>query len=607
MNSISTFDITKYPLLDVLKDIKTGRIQLPDFQRDWVWDDSRVRRLLSSVSLAYPVGAVMLLQQENSHVRFKPRPVDGTVLQQPPAPSLLILDGQQRLTTLFLVLLSEQPVRVKDSNSNKISHHWYYLDIEKALDPDTDRLDAIIALPLSKELRTFSGKVIDASLLQLEYLDGLFPLSKVFCFSQWRSAYSQFWQYHSKKLKLIDTFELEVLKKFEHYQMPVIQLRDSLPKQAVCQVFEDTNSCGCDLNYFDLMSASYCAEHFSLRDDWKHRETHLKSYRVLRNLRNTDFLQAVTLVASYTRRQGAIQTRVYGDKLPAVSCRRSDVMKLTTQDYTTWADSVTRGFEAAARFLYSQKIFDAKDLAYPIQLVALAALLTVLGEQSESEQVRSQLGHWLWSGMIGEMYTRGHETRVSHDLLEVPVSLSGTTRPSTIVFANFSVQRLLSVRKRYGAVYQGVSALLRLQGAIDWSTGKEINDVVYFEQQVESHHIFPVAWCRKQGIEPKKYNSLVNRTPLSAKTNRKIGSKAPSAYLKQFELSGTSPSRLNEMLRSHAIDPQKLRRDDFEGFFVARTQALMELIGKAMGKSFPEQPVEVIFGNSQFFKKPGKP
>jgi hypothetical protein len=224
--------------------------------------------------------------------------------------------------------------------------------------------------------------------------------------------------------------------------------------------------------------------------------------------------------------------------------------------------------------------------------VALAAILTVLGEQSESEQVRSQLGHWLWSGMIGEMYTRGHETRVSHDLLEVPVSLSGTTRPSTIVFANFSVQRLLSVRKRYGAVYQGVSALLRLQGAIDWSTGKEINDVVYFEQQVESHHIFPVAWCRKQGIEPKKYNSLVNRTPLSAKTNRKIGSKAPSAYLKQFELSGTSPSRLNEMLRSHAIDPHKLRRDDFEGFFVARTQALMELIAKAMGKSFPDQSLE---------------
>ncbi len=592
MNSISTFDITKYPLLDILKDIKTGRIQLPDFQRDWVWDDSRVKRLLSSISLAYPVGALMLLQQENSHIRFKPRLVDGTLLQQPPAPNLLILDGQQRLTTLFMVLLSEQPVLVKDSKGNKLSHHWYYLDIDKALDPDTDRLESIVALPESKKLRTFSGELIDASTPQQEYLAGLFPLSKVFSFSQWRSEYSQFWHYDSKKLKLIDTFELEVLKKFEHYQMPVIQLRDSLPKEAVCQVFEDTNTSGCDLNYFDLMSASYCGANFSLRDDWKQREIHLKSFKVLRKLRNTDFLQAISLIATYTRRISAVQAGLPREKIPAISCRRSDVLKLTTEEYTTWADSITRGFEEAARFLHTQKIFDANHLAYPIQLVALAAILTRLGEKSESEQVRSRLGHWLWSGMLGEMYTRGQEMRVSADVMQVPVFISGKLVPCTVFSANFSVERLLSVRKRYGAVYQGLSALLRRSGAIDWSTGEEINDVLYFEQRVESHHIFPVSWCKKQGIDPKKYNSLVNRTPLSAKTNKKIGSKSPTAYLKQFERSGTSPSRLDEMLRSHAIDPEMLRRDDFEGFFVARTQALMELIAKAMGKSFPGRSFE---------------
>lgn len=592
MNSISTFDITKYPLLDILKDIKTGRIQLPDFQRDWVWDDSRVRRLLSSISLAYPVGALMLLQQENSQIRFKPRLVDGTLLQQPPAPNLLILDGQQRLTTLFMVLLSEQPVLVKDSKGNKISHHWYYLDIDKALDCNTDRVESIVALPESKKLRTFSGEVIDASTPQQEYLAGLFPLSNVFCFSQWRSEYSQFWHYDSKKLKLIDAFELEVLKKFEHYQMPVIQLRDSLPKEAVCQVFEDTNTSGCDLNYFDLMSASYCGANFSLRDDWKQREIHLKSFNVLRKLRNTDFLQAISLIATYTRRMSAIQAGLPREKIPAVSCRRSDVLKLTTEEYTTWADSITRGFEEAARFLHTQKIFDAHHLAYPIQLVALAAILTRLGEKSESEQVRSRLGHWLWSGMLGEMYTRGQEMRVSADVMQVPVLISGKIVPSTVFSANFSVERLLSVRKCYGAVYQGLSALLRRDGAIDWSTGEEINDVLYFEQRVESHHIFPVSWCKNQGIDPKKYNSLVNRTPLSAKTNKKIGSKSPTAYLKQFERSGTSPSRLDEMLRSHAIDPEMLRRDDFEGFFVTRTQALMQLIAKAMGKSFPGRAFE---------------
>jgi hypothetical protein len=466
-----------------------------------------------------------------------------------------------------MVLLSEQPVLVKDSKNNKISHHWYYLDIEKALDSDTDRAEAIVAFPSSKKLQAFSGALIDASTPQQEFLAGLFPLSKVFSFSQWRSEYSQFWQYDSKKLKLLDTFELEVLKKFEHYQIPVIQLRDSLPKQAVCQVFEDTNTSGCDLNCFDLMSASYCADNFSLRDDWKHRETRLKSFKVLRQLRNTDFLQAVTLVVSYTRRKSAIRVSVNREKIPAITCRRSDVLKLSTEEYQTWADPVTRGFEEAARFLYSQKIFDANDLAYPIQLVALAAILTVLGDQSDCEQVRSRLSRWLWSGMFGEMYSRAAETRVSDDLLEVPMFLSGSILvPRTITFANFSVERLLSVRKRYGAVYQGLSALLRKEGAIDWSTGEEINDVLYFEQRVESHHIFPVSWCKKQGISPKLYNSVTNRTPLSARTNKKNGSKPPSLYLKQFEREGISSGRLDEMLRTHAINSELLRQDDFESF-----------------------------------------
>lgn len=584
MNSISTFDITKYPLLDILKDIKTGRIQLPDFQRDWVWDDARVKRLLTSLSLAYPVGAVMLLQQGNPQVRFKPRLLNGATLQQSPAPNLLILDGQQRLTTLFMVLLSEQPVLVKDSNSNKLSRKWYYLDIEKSLDPNTDRKEAILALPESKKLRTYSAESLDVSTSDQEYLAGLFPLSKVFFFSEWRSNYSRFWQYDPEKLKLIDTLELEILKKFEHYQMPVIQLRDSLPKDAVCQVFEDTNTSGCDLNFFDLMTASYCADNFSLRDDWKCRESHLKSFKALRSLRNTDFIQAVTLAASYARRQDAFRAGIVYEKLPAVSCRRSEVLKLSTEEYRSWAEPITRGFEEAARFLHAQKIFDANHLAYPIQLVAMAAILTVLGKRSQNELVRSRLARWLWSGMFGELYLRG-EPRAACDLVEIPLWLSSGAVPTTVTCARFSVERLLNARKRYGAVYQGLSALLRLSGAVDWSTGEEINDVLYFEQRVESHHIFPVSWCRKHDIDPKKYNCLVNRTPLSAKTNKKIGSKAPSVYLKEFEMSGTSPDKLDDMLRSHTLEPEFLRQDDFEGFFAARTKALMELVGKAMGKN----------------------
>ena len=101
MSAITTFDSTKESLLDLLRSIREGKTQLPDFQRGWVWDDEHIRSLLASISLSYPIGAVMMLQAGNPDVRFKPRLVEGVMLANPLEPERLILDGQQRLTSLF--------------------------------------------------------------------------------------------------------------------------------------------------------------------------------------------------------------------------------------------------------------------------------------------------------------------------------------------------------------------------------------------------------------------------------------------------------------------------------------------------------------------------
>lgn len=74
----ASFDSTKTPLQDLLARADKGSLQLPDFQRGWVWDDDRIRSLLASVSVSFPIGAVMLLETGGEHVRFKPRPLQGT-------------------------------------------------------------------------------------------------------------------------------------------------------------------------------------------------------------------------------------------------------------------------------------------------------------------------------------------------------------------------------------------------------------------------------------------------------------------------------------------------------------------------------------------------
>ncbi len=158
MSSISTFDSPDEPLLDLLRDIGDARIQLPEFQRDWVWDDEHVRGILASVSLSYPIGAVMMLSTGSRGASLKARLVQG-VAATGAAPDRLILDGQQRLTALYQALLSGRPVKTQDARKNDI-HRYYFIDIHKALDPAADREeDAIVALPPGLQTKNFRGEV----------------------------------------------------------------------------------------------------------------------------------------------------------------------------------------------------------------------------------------------------------------------------------------------------------------------------------------------------------------------------------------------------------------------------------------------------------------
>jgi hypothetical protein len=581
VNSITTFDSTKESLLDLLKSIKEGKTQLPDFQRGWVWDDEHIKSLLASISLSYPIGAVMMLQTGNEEVRFKPRLVEGVTLQNPPEPERLILDGQQRLTSLFQSLFSGQPVVTRDSRGKEIKR-WYYLDINKALDPTIDREEAIVSLPEDKKIRNFRGEIVeDYSTTEKECQAELLPLSLVFDFSaltNWQMRYFQV-DANAMQERMSKWNELlqQVIQRFQQYQVPLILLRKENPKEAVCQVFEKVNTGGVSLTAFELLTATYAADDFNLRKDWNSRIKRIRKFKVLESVENTDFLQTVTLLATYSRKKQNPDV--------AVSCKRKDVLRLPLSEYQTWAEVATQGFEKAAKFLYSQKIFSARDLPYRTQLVPLAAIFSVLGDLADNDGVRAKLAQWYWCGVLGELYGSAIETRFARDLQEVLAWIDGGETPSTVQEANFSSSRLLTLRKRISAAYKGISALLLRDGALDFRSGETIDLQMYFDERIDIHHIFPRAYCQEKGIDTRKCDCIVNKTPLSAKTNRMIGGKSPSAYLEKLQkTAGITEERMKEILNSHLINYEAMKLNDFETFFNLRYNALLDRIEKAMGK-----------------------
>jgi hypothetical protein len=122
-------------------------------------------------------------------------------------------------------------------------------------------------------------------------------------------------------------------------------------------------------------------------------------------------------------------------------------------------------------------------------------------------------------------------------------------------------------------------------GCGDFVSGKPTDIMTFFNEKIDIHHVFPQDWCKKAGIKPAVYNSIVNKTPLSKKSNIMIGGDAPSVYLKRIQdKQGLSSEKLDAILRTHLIDPKHLREDDFNGFFKARMEVLSGIVGEAMGK-----------------------
>lgn len=588
MEAQKVFDSPDESLSDLLRELQKGEVQLPDFQRGWVWDDEHIRSLLASISLSYPIGAVMMLQTGGKGVRFKPRPIEGAKTDKDD-PSRLILDGQQRLTSLFLSLFMNEPVLTRDSRGHAVKR-WYYLDISKALDPEADREEAIRSIPEDKVVKNFRGEVIeDYSTIEKECASELLPLSAVFSMTElnkWQESYLQMApeRFMERLARWNDLFQ-EVLIRFQQYLLPVIVLTKEVPKEAVCQVFEKVNTGGVTLTVFELLTATFAADDFHLRDDWETRKKELKPYRVLEGIQSDDILQSITLLSTYDRKLKALCGGIEPEKAPGISCKRKDILKLSLEEYQKWADLVIKGYIRAARFLLTQKIFIYRDLPYRTQLVPLAAMLALLENKADDYGVQKKIAKWYWCGVLGELYGATVESRFAKDLPQMLEWISGGHEPDTIVDATFNQTRLQSLRTRNSAAYKGIYAVLMRDGGLDFIKGDGIEMATYFEDRIDIHHVFPQAWCKKHGIDPKRCDSIVNKAAISARTNKIISGDAPSSYLPKIQKKANiSDQDMDRILESHLINPDMLRRDDFDSFFKTREKELLSRIENAMGK-----------------------
>ena len=345
------------------------------------------------------------------------------------SPQSLLLDGQQRMTSLYRVTLRGKVVETVTPKKKKVQR-WFYIDIRKALDPAADREEAIVGVPIDKIVKADFGRgsTLDLSTAELEYKRLMYPISQVFDWDKWQDGFDNYWRGEQNEAvrQEFRAFKRQVLENFKYYRVPVIALDRSTSKEAVCVVFEKVNTGGKALDAFELVTAMYAASGHELRKDWYGDEATKGRHRrfaetlrpageetgIIAEVGNTDFLQAISLFHTRDRRRAAEAEGKQGKDLPAVSGNRQALLNLPLEAYKKYEAQVERGFVQAAKFLYMLHIYRIFDLPYQSQIVPLAAILADIGDAWEHEANRAKLVRWYWNGVFGELYGSAVETRL---------------------------------------------------------------------------------------------------------------------------------------------------------------------------------------------------
>ena len=591
----------KFKLEDLIKKIECGEIQLPDFQREWIWSDEQIKSLLESVIRGFPINSIMLLECNSNDIKFSFRPIEGAE-KTSVKPQYLILDGQQRLTSLYCSLFCDKPVKI----SNDKKDYFYYIDMKRAIEYVKNSMtveNMIISVPSSRKLKSGNKITLDLSTPDKEFAANMFPLNRIFKETrQWLRAYEKFHD-NARAEQSADDFDEKIISKISSYEIVDIELEKDTSLEAVCKIFEKVNIGGSKLEIFDLLTAIFAAnktasgKSIALREDLDKIKTRFEELdlKILKTIEYTDFVTALTLLVSYEKS--------LNDKKIVVSCKGEDILSLNYRDYLDYKEDLVGGFIEAGKFLEEEGITTKKYLPYKPQLIPLAAIFTELNLMNKDNAAnRKKISQWYWCGVFGESYRDGAGTRCAKDFVQVMNWINRNRTPETIENLQIGAWDLMKVKSIQSAVGKGIISIIFKNGAKDFLNGKNMGSSADYAESIEIHHIFPKKYCESQKISKEKYDGIANKTLILKNTNKIIGGNPPSIYLEKIgQKSGLSSTELNEILEKHFIDAEICRADDFQSFIVDRAKKILDSVENLIGRQVSGRnslEIRKIFGES---------
>jgi len=545
-------DTNSKPLLDLLDRIHTGDMVLPDFQRDFVWEPSATQALIVSIANNYPAGSIL-------RVRDRQRAFSSREFEGAPPPTtdhtFLVLDGQQRLTSLYQAFYG-------------VGDHRYYLDIRALID-GVDFEDAIGYLRCTKK------DVARREAFELQAQKLLLPLSILqrggTGFTRWASRVARTRQGADRDdlQDQLDELGEQWIKRIDQYVFPVVTLSADTEPAALCTIFETLNRTGVKLSVFELLTARFWSHDLKLRDLWEQASS---DHPLIAHFDVDPYyvLMAIALA---------------GGKTP--SCKRGDVLNLTAATVTQWWQPVIEALALSLTILHDDCwVLEPRWLPFNTMLAPMAAALA-RARASKGVAVgaqREQIKRWFWCSVFSQAYESSPNTQSSRDVGELIPWLSDSSAPApeNVRSFHFNPEQLRDVTPRQRSLYRATICLILASGErpLDFHSRAVLNDRLLTSNGIDDHHIFPAHYLDERGdVEPRQRDCVLNRCLIDRETNQRIQFRAPSDYL--VELREKEHFPMETVLCSHLIPhggESGLWSDNYERFLQQRFESISQAI-----------------------------
>lgn len=513
-------------------EIDSGQIKLPRFQREFVWDKEQTAKLIDSILKGFPIGTFILWRTREELRSYKelgnhrlPSPPKGDYVQY-------ILDGQQRLTSLYAI---RKGIRI-----SKDGEEIDYKDIFVDLDFDAQSDEQVVVTECA-ESRTYV------------------------------SVYDVLNRPMGHFYKTLTPVQADLVQEYRNtlttYDFSTITIKD-YPIEVACEVFARINTGGKVLTVFEIMVAK-------TYDEAKDFDLSVR-YEVLRD--GDDDEKDCLAAAKFDTVPAAIVMQCVA-ALALKAVRGRDILKLRREKFIeTW--------EPMKASLFMAVDFIRSELRVPVsQLLPFAAVLVPLtyffhstgNRKASSMQVRFLEQYFYWVG-LSQRYSSATESKLTEDLNRMDTIAKGkapsypsaelTVDPGVISDTWFSASN---------SYCKAVLCLLAYQQPKSFDTNGLVvldNTNLKIASSRNYHHFFPKAYLKESAPE-KEPNLIANITLVDGYSNKhRIGKKPPSKYVGKFKRTN---SHLGKSLQTHLISDLTafgIEDDDYEAFIQARSEAI---------------------------------